>query len=63
MKEILEPEIALDIEAQAVYIKFTDNEIHHTEAVTDLTLIDYDNGNEIVGVELIDAIESFIPVI
>ncbi|WP_017295214.1 DUF2283 domain-containing protein [Geminocystis herdmanii] len=46
--------VTYDQEVDAIYFKLTENKIHSTEPETDRIIIDYDNNNNIVGIEVLD---------
>lgn len=46
--------ITYDSEVDAIYFKLTENQINSTEPHTDRIIIDYDNNNNIVGIEVLD---------
>ncbi len=45
--------IRYDPDADAMYIKFLDNEIKTTRKIDDNTIIDYDKEGRMIGIELL----------
>lgn len=46
--------VTYDNEVDAIYFKLTENKIDSTEPDTDRIIIDYDEDNNIVGIEVLD---------
>ncbi|WPF90502.1 DUF2283 domain-containing protein (plasmid) [Cyanobacterium aponinum AL20118] len=46
--------VTYDNEVDAIYFKLTENKIDSTEPQTDRIIIDYDESNNIVGIEVLD---------
>lgn len=44
-----------DPEANAIYVRFSDEEIDHTDEVRPGIIVDYDARGHIVGIEMLDA--------
>ncbi len=44
-----------DPEANALYVKFSDEKIERTEELRPGIILDFDNGGHIVGIEMLDA--------
>ena len=45
--------IRYDPEADAMYIKFRDDKVDHTQELDKDTIIDYNKANQVIGVELL----------
>lgn len=50
--------ITYDKEADALYIKFSDNKITESEEKEDSIVLDYDNENNIVGIEILSFVKK-----
>ncbi len=57
----LKMEIRYDPEADAMYIKFRAEHYEISEEVREEIIIDFDKNNEIIGIEILDAIERLSP--
>jgi uncharacterized protein YuzE len=44
-----------DPEANAIYVRFSDEEIDHTDEVRPGIIVDYDARGHVVGIEMLDA--------
>ena len=44
-----------DLEANALYVKFSDEKIDHTEELRPGLILDFDSRGHIVGIEMLDA--------
>lgn len=44
-----------DPEANAIYVRFSDDDIDHTDEVRPGIIVDYDARGHIVGIEMLDA--------
>lgn len=51
--------ITYDEEADALYIKFSDNSIVDSEETEKNVVLDYDNENNIVGIEILHFVEKY----
>ncbi len=45
--------IRYDPDADAMYIKFREVEVDHTEELDKNTIVDYDKKNQVIGVEIL----------
>ena len=45
--------IRYDPDADAMYIKFRDDEVDHTKELDKDTIIDYNKTNQVIGIELL----------
>jgi uncharacterized protein YuzE len=48
-----------DPEANALYVKFSDEKIERTEELRPGIILDFDNRGHIVGIEMLDAKQKF----
>lgn len=45
--------ITYDAEADAMYIKFRETEVDHTQEINENTIIDFDKDGQVIGVEVL----------
>jgi len=45
--------ITYDPDADAMYIRFRDDTIDHTKEIDENTLLDFNKGNQVIGVEIL----------
>lgn len=45
--------ITYDAEADAMYIKFRETEVDHTQEINENTIIDFDKDGQVIGVEIL----------
>lgn len=56
----LTPKLEIDLDAEAAYLRLSDEKIVSTRDVTDAVLVDLDQMNMVVGIEILD-LDSAIP--
>ncbi|MBI4980528.1 DUF2283 domain-containing protein [Candidatus Woesearchaeota archaeon] len=45
--------ITYDAEADAMYIKFRETEVDHTQEIDENTMVDFDKNGQVIGVEVL----------